>query len=266
VSKASFRVYIDEAGDEGFRFERRTPEWFIISAAITRVEHDLETLTGILRPIRELFGLGATQEIHFRKLTHEKKVPYVEKIATAKVRSVSVAIHKPRLTSQETFQARNRLYFYACRYLLERVSWFCRDSFDPAKHAGDGSIDLIFSKRKNLSYEELGEYLKKLHEQSSSHDIRIDWKQIKEEQIEAYSASQKMGLQVADAIASAAFSALNKNDYGFTEERYISTLLKGMYRHQGKVLGYGIKIWPYKDSDIIQDVRFKWLPENKHYK
>lgn len=73
MEKASFRVYIDEAGDEGFHFERRTPEWFIISAAITRTENDLQTLTGILKPIRELFGFHQDQEIHFRKLTHEKR-------------------------------------------------------------------------------------------------------------------------------------------------------------------------------------------------
>jgi len=222
VNKPSFNAYIDEAGDEGFRFERQTPEWFIISAAITRTENDLETLSGILKPVRSLYRLGDTQEIHFRKLTHEKKIPYVERIASAKVRSVTVAVHKPGIQEQETFQARNRLYFYACRFLLERVSWFCRDSFNPVKHAGDGSIQLVFSKRKNLSYEELSGYLKKLHEQSTCSDIRIDWERIKEDQIKAYSASQRMGLQIADAIASATYSALNKNDYGYTEERYIS--------------------------------------------
>lgn len=222
MNKPSFNVYIDEAGDEGFRFERRTPEWFIISAVITRTDNDLETLSGILKPVRALYRLGDTQEIHFRKLTHEKKIPYVERIASAKVRSVTVAVYKPGIQEQETFQARNRLYFYVCRFLLERVSWFCRDSFNPAKHAGDGSIQLIFSKRKNLSYEELSGYLEKLHEQSTCSDIRIDWERIKENQIKAYSASQKMGLQIADAIASATYAALNKNDYGYTEERYIS--------------------------------------------
>ena len=82
MSKASFRVYIDEAGDEGFRFERRTPEWFIISAAITRVEHDLETLTGILRPIRELFGLGAKDSQH--------EIAFLE---AAKARDIALPSH-----------------------------------------------------------------------------------------------------------------------------------------------------------------------------
>jgi len=266
VSKSSFCVYIDESGDEGFDFEKRTPEWFIISAAITRSVKDLETLTGIIKPMRELFKYGPTQEIHFRKLTHEKRVPYVEKIASAQVRSVTIAVHKPSLTSQETFRAKNRLYFYVCRFLLERVSWFCRDSFDPRKHEGDGSIDLIFSKRKNLSYEELRCYLKKLHEQSACEDIRIEWSKIKEDQIKAYSSSQRMGLQVADAIATSAFYALNKTGYGFTEDKYVSILLRGMYKHQGKLLGYGLKLWPLKDEEVLNDIKYKWIPENVHSK
>lgn len=186
---------------------------------------------------------------------------YVEKIASARIRSVTVAIHKPSLESRETFQARNRLYFYTCRFLLERVSWFCRDHYKLGAHSGDGSIDLIFSKRKNLSYVELKEYLEKLHKQSGSQDIRINWEQIKSNQIKAFSASQKMGLQVADAIASSTFSALNRNDYGYTEDRYITTLSRGMYRHAGNLIGYGMKIWPFNEAEAIKEGNFRWLIE-----
>jgi len=46
----------------------------------------------------------------------------------------------------------------------------------------------------------------------------------------------------------------------------ISILLKTMYQHQGKLLGYGMKIWPLADELVKRDKLFKWLPENNHYK
>ena len=73
----SFNMYIDEAGDEGFDFTKRTPEWFIISAAITRQENDLEVLKGIVLETRRQLGYDDKQELHFRQLRHEKKIPYL---------------------------------------------------------------------------------------------------------------------------------------------------------------------------------------------
>lgn len=53
-----------------------------------------------------------------------------------------------------------------------------------------------------------------------------------------------MGLQIADAVASSYFFALNTNDYGFTEDAYAKLILPRAYRHEGKLWGYGLKILP----------------------
>src|SRR3546814_15951877 len=72
--------------------------------------------------------MPARSTLHFRELKHEQKIPYVRAIAAAPLRTVSVLVHKPSLNEPETFQAEKfRLYFYLTRYLLERVSWLCRD-------------------------------------------------------------------------------------------------------------------------------------------
>ena len=260
----SFNVYIDEAGDEGFDFSKRTAEWFIISAVITRQENDLETLKNIVKETRLKLRYNEKQELHFRKMKHEMRIPYLNLIATSRVRAVIVAIHKPSLREQEKFRQNNRLYFYVCRLLLERVSWFCRDSFVAGKHKGDGTIKLIFSKRKNMSYENFRDYIRHLCFSKNTSDVRIVWNCVKTEQISALAASQSMGLQVADALASSAYQSLNKSDYGYVEDRYMRILYPILYRYGKNIWGYGFKIFPENETINKDNDLFKWIAETKN--
>ena len=79
-------------------------------------------------------------------------------------RTISVLIHKPSIKEPEKFQSEKfPLYRYATRYLLERVSWFCRDQ--RIEGEGDCRADLIFSNRSIMSYEDLRSYLRLLKNQ-----------------------------------------------------------------------------------------------------
>lgn len=37
----TFVVFVDESGDEGFRFDRGSPEWFVLSAVAARTIEEL---------------------------------------------------------------------------------------------------------------------------------------------------------------------------------------------------------------------------------
>jgi len=199
---ASFVIYIDESGDEGFRFKDGSSEWFVLSAVITRKTEDLEVVKLVDR-VRATLRKDPQYELHFRDLRHEQRLAYINEISQAHLRVVSILMHKPSIYEQEVFQQRYRLYFYAVRYLLERASWYCRDHpYDQDVH--DGSAEIIFSNRAGMSYDELRQYLNLLKTQSAigAKDIRIEWSVVKAEQIKAYPARARMGLQIADAVAS----------------------------------------------------------------
>ncbi len=143
----SYRVYIDESGDEGFVFHSDgsgSSRWLVLSAVVVRKRNDL-SLVRLLENVRVLLGKAPKKELHFRELKHEQRVPYVKQISTAQVKTISVLIHKPSLRDPEKFQSEKfLLYRYASRYLLERVSWLCRDKHTPGE--GNGRADIIFSK------------------------------------------------------------------------------------------------------------------------
>jgi len=266
---ASFRVYIDEAGDEGFKFRdnlavQSSSDWFVLSAFITRKASDIETVKVIDR-IRQDFGLEPKKHIHWKDLKHPQKVRYCQIIAGQKARIITVSVHKPSLMEPETFRERYRLYFYAVRYLLERVSWFVRDHHNPQKHGGDGFAEIIFSNRQGMPYDEMKEYLRRLDKQrESGADVRIDLQRLPLDKITTLTPGRCMGLQLADAAAGALFNALERDRYGNTEPRYVRELMPVLYRHDERITGYGLKIIPREATKYIADeISLEWIKSIK---
>lgn len=241
----SYQVYIDESGDEGFVFNSDgsgSSRWLVLSAVIVRKKNDL-SLVRLLENVRILLGKVPKKELHFRDLKHEQRVPYVKQIADAQAKTISVLIHKPSLRDPEKFQSEKfLLYRYASRYLLERVSWLCRDKHNLGE--GSGRADIIFSNRSIMSYENLRDYLQTLKTKSDPMRVRIDWNIIDPDRVSAVDHSRLAGLQIADAVASSFFYAVNVNRYGEVEDKYARILLPHCYRHKGTALGYGLKFWP----------------------
>lgn len=250
---SSFTVYIDESGDEGFVFqpnERGSSRWLVLSAVIYRKIHDLDAVR-LMREVREILDKPVRKALHFRELKHEQRVPYVRAIGAAQLRTVTVLIHKPSIKEPEVFQNDgHRLYRYATRLLLERVSWLCRDQYCPGE--GDGTAEITFSNRSAMSYDDLRNYLCHLRETAEAKDIRVDWNVVKPERVKAVNHDQLAGLQIADAVASGIYFAVNLNQYGETEDRYLRHLSATIYRHKKVGLGYGLKFWP-EDLDTLMD-------------
>lgn len=240
-----FRVYIDESGCEGFKFAPDnshgwSSHWFVISAVIVRTENELAQVA-VIDELREAYGKGRDFNIHFRELKHEQKALAAELVGRKAFRTISVAVHKPSIAAPETFNERYRLYFYATRYLLERVSWLCRDTRNNPQH----KAEVIFSNRAGMSYDELKRYITRLEQQhANGGDIRIAWDVIDCELIRAEQHRKLKGLQVADIVASAVFSSLHHNRFRLTETSYLQRLRAITYKHKRVVAGYGFKVWP----------------------
>jgi hypothetical protein len=246
----SFIVYIDESGDEGFKFgpDGGSSTWFVLSAVVIRAHNDHMIREG-LATVRKKLGKNQNHALHFRNLRHEQRIPYVQELAKAQIRTLSVLVHKPSLKEPETFR-NYRLYFYCVRFLLERVSWLCRD--EHRKAYGDGSARVVFSNRSSMSYSGLRDYVGRLTDTSNPLEVRIDPAIIKAESIEARSHEQYAGLQAADAVASSFYCAANTHRLGFTEPRYVECLMPTVYRRADQVVGYGIKFWPKECDELVK--------------
>jgi len=255
VANPSFVAYVDESGDEGFKFAAGSSEWFVLSAVVIRAADDLAQVR-LVDDVRDRLNQARKPEhripprkpLHFRDLRHEQRKFYAARVAQADLRTVTVMIHKPDLTSPEKFREETRLYFYAVRLLVERISWYCRDHGrrdDP----GDGSVRLVFSNRATLDYEALRGYLTHLDANRAALNYGAAQGVIRVEQVETHTHGRRMGLQVADAVASSYYFAVWENGYGFTEDAYARILLPRAYRGDKKLWGYGVKIIPRESEE-----------------
>lgn len=253
---AQFLVYVDESGDEGFLFRAGSSEWFVLSAAIIRAAIEPATVA-VVDQVRGLFKKPAGKPLHFRELKHDHRVAYAAALAGADLRITSLLIHKPSLNEPEKFSERYRLYFYAVRYLLERVSWYCRDH---RSLQGDCSAEVIFSNRASMSYAELCNYLKLLKANSGIWDVSIEWSCIDPSRVRALPVRSRKGLEIADAAAGSFFKAVEQGTYGYTEDRYARTLKPVVYSYRGRYFGYGVKVWPKEvSSGVASRPELSWV-------
>lgn len=243
MNRPSFVAYIDEAGCEGFKFlpnEQGSSRWFVLSALVVRKQNDLQ-LVQVARQARELLRKEPKSPLHFRDLRHEQRVPLTRLLAQAPIRTVSVLIHKPSIEDPEVFQQKPfQLYRYASRLMLERVSWLCRDH--RRVEDGDGRVELIFSNRSAMSYDDLRGYLGRLREDPGQ-SRNIEWDVLDLDLLRAVNHDQLAGLQLADAVASGVFYAVHRTQYGETEDRYLKLLGRTIYRRDGRLDGFGLKLW-----------------------
>jgi hypothetical protein len=246
---SSFVVYIDESGDEGFAFGKGSSEWFVLSAVVTLKPEDLEIVRLVDR-VRIRLKRPEHKPLHFRDLRHEHRIALVAEIASASLRVVSLLVHKPSLANRGDLLGHN-LYFQAVAHLLEGIASLCRVA---RPRAGDGTAEILFSNRSGMSYDDLKVFLRNKVTNNELDGTFFRW-----DRIHTQAPGRRMGLQIADAVATGFFKAVELTEYGFTEDRYARILKPVLFRRDSIYLGCGLRFWP---PQILEERRaLAWARE-----
>lgn len=259
----SFIAYIDESGDDGLKKFRQPGQggathWLVLSACVYRYTNDLDAVRW-RDSIAALMPNKKSRDIHFADIGHTQKVAACQTLAALPLRIISVLSNKTMIP-ECTYKQKNQLYWYIARYLIERISWLCRD-MRPDVPQGNGAVKIIFSKRGSMDYQDFQQYLTILKSQQNS----IHWPVIDIEAIDAQDHSRRAGLQLADCAASAFSAALEPDRYGNCEMRYAEILKPRVYARKGNYLSYGVKFLPNHEEIALngQQRKFTDLYGNK---
>lgn len=248
-----FNVYIDEAGDEGFKLNQDGKlcgsEWFIVGALVVRKTNDRE-VASCINTIKEHLSFEKHQykPLHFCRLDHQKR-KFVLNTITKKggFKCCFVAFDKREVTDESFLKTKKGyLYNYCVRYLLERISWLVYEH--------QGKAKLIFENRGNTSYPELDKYINELMS-----DPRSAIRKGVIESWDVLNKSQSKNLQIADTITSSLFQAVQKNKFGMVEESYILELKKYIYNSNKNYHSYGLKFFPKQANDYTLINELNWL-------
>lgn len=258
----TYLAFIDESGDDGLNGTFRevgdhggSSRWLVISACLMRKTHSLEAVkwrNEISARMPERQG----RDLHFAKLSHGQKLAATQVIAGKPLRAISVLAAKWPIPSG-IYTEKNQLYFYMTRYLLERVSWFCRDQRSLAPE-GDGRVAITFSRRGGMQYDAFRAYLERM-KSDQSQDVRIHWPVIDIPAVTAADHKSSASLQLADAIASSFAAGVEPDRYGNCEPRYAETLKPIVYCRKGNYLSYGVKVVPPVESCDLNKQQLKMV-------
>lgn len=246
----SFLAYIDESGDDGIGKYRGpggkggSTKWLVISACILRQSYDLDAVQW-RDEISALMPAKKRSDIHFSSMKHGQCVAAVQSLAARPIRAISILSNKTTIPDG-VYTNKNQLYFYLTRYLIERISWFCRDMRPRVPH-GDGRVKITFSRRGGMSYPQFREYLERLKATKDA-DTRIYWPVIDIKGIDARDHSTHAGLQLIDVIASAFAAGVEPDGFDNCECRYAEILKQVVYERGGNYLSYGVKFVPHPDE------------------
>jgi len=190
--------------------------------------------------------------VHFRKLPHSKKVRICRDISDFSLGCITnVVVCKKQL---EPFPGGglpyianpDPLYLWAVRLLLERVSWFIRDN-------GGGTSIVTFAHLTRFKSEKLHNYRGALENSETS----IHWASFAGHPFRINYPDKVHLLQVADCSASAFYKAVEEDQYGVTEPRYLEELRPALYRYGASpVTSYGLKVFPTRIAEPGQPLEF----------
>lgn len=194
--------------------------------------------------------------LHFMDMTHPQKVMAIQTLCGKPFRSISVIANKP-VIPDGIYTQRNQFYQYLCRYLIERISWLCRDTRRQVPE-GNGRVKIVFSRKRSMDYDDFQNYMRLL-ENMDDPDIRIHWPVIDIEGIEAHDHGMRRGLQIADIVTSGITAALEPDFYGNVELRYARLLKPHVYARGKNYISYGAKMVPGPDKLALSPQQQEFL-------
>lgn len=256
--KTGFVAFIDEAGDDDLKkfkpiHQNGSSAWFILSAAVVRVENEFKTGEWLSRSLQAMKS-HQRRNIHYKELPDFKKTMVCAEAAKLDARYFVVMSNKMSLLNHKNDKlppTRRWMYWWMTRLLVERVTAFCGQK-SRMIHGEPRAVEFIFSKRDDLNYSLLIDYLIKLCIQSENEnlyiDVRPDWSVVDFSQIYAEKHSARAGLQLADIVASAFYQAITES-HGRYDISFAKLLEPRMYRKPlasggGLFVGYGVKTMP----------------------
>lgn len=238
-----FRVDIDEAGDRGHSAGSSTH--FLVAAAVVKDEND-SVVRGQLATLRAALGRKPGHTLHFRKLTHSQKIKACQDIAGFALETIiAVTMVKPRFAAPKQgggvayIKQADPMYLWAVRLLLERISWFVDEH-------GGGPALVTFGHLRRFPAEKLHGYRAALE----ASETQVRWQVFTGHRFRLDHPNHVELLQVADSCASALYKAVEPDEYGNRENRYLRALAPRLYRRgPSNVTSYGLKVFPRGEAE-----------------
>ena len=173
---------------------------------------------------------------------------------------MAVAIHKPSLLKEGWAENPGDLYFHASKYLVERISWACRD-VHRGRPTKDPRVRIVFSEKKALRYDKFRTYLERLKSDPAQYRTNAAWDHLDPALVEPMPHDDlDARLLAADYLAASLGLAFERKDQRVFDDRFARLWAPKIYRYNGKAVGNGLKVWPEEGLRFLRkEARGDWM-------
>lgn len=227
-----------------------------MSAVVVRAENETTTVKWAKDIIRDIDQHQMTH-LHFSKLREDKKSIVCNAVANLPLRSFTVLSHKKNMKNHRNLAAEkarvNRTAWFFCwmsRLLLERVTAYCEyRSMNDYQELRKVRIE--FSERGGVNIDDIKAYYRYLSQQSELNMLYLDlyqpaWPVVDIDQFFIYPNRMRAGLQLADAVSSSFYHAVERTNEGLVRPQFAKLLHKTVCINPKTALryGFGLKVMP----------------------
>lgn len=259
VPPHGYVAYIDESGDPGIKTVRPldpegSSEWLMVSAVVIDARREAEVSTWI-GDMTAAVRSHQLRDIHFAKLSPQRKLLVCQHLANLPVRCFVVASNKQNMrgwrnSNAEKIPSDNWFYCWLTRLLLERVThWVEQRSM--LDHGETKLLKLVFSERGGLSYSQMNAYYQWLKSKGDNQFLtkgNLAYSTMDMRLMKVLNHAGHDGLKLPDIVASAFFKAADIHHTRECDPQFAFALKDRMARwpdkKSGLVAGYGVKLMP----------------------
>jgi hypothetical protein len=135
-------VFIDDSGDAGFKLDKGSSKFFVISCVIFSDELEAEKTAVAIKELKRILKFPETVEFKFNKSRKPIRLKFIETINKFQFKIRSLIVDKSLIRSPELKHNKNSFYSYIIKSVLQHSD----NKIINAKIRIDGSGDRIFRK------------------------------------------------------------------------------------------------------------------------
>lgn len=237
MSRRILRAYIDESG--GRSRSLASSDHFVMAAAVFFDEHAFSA-DALLDAVRVETKRQVGQHLHWKNFSHTHRLAAAKVLGEPQhhIGFIAVVVCKRHLAVTGNF-SEDDAYLLTFRYLLESLSWVAREQKSELHYT------LAHIQRfKKATLREYEARIKNLPPSMCS----VSWEWVNPKGGDIDQPKRLPYLQLADFAASSIGNAFEPGNDGLCHPEYVQEFSTRLWRKNGKLTTYGMKMHPWNHS------------------
>lgn len=120
MTKSKQFIFIDDAGDAGFKFKQGSSRYFVIACVVFSSKSDAEYAGANIKVLRRKLNWKPDHEFKFNKNRREHKIAFLSEMKKHDFTIRAIVVDKTKIHDRALFDNSNKFYLFIIREVLDK--------------------------------------------------------------------------------------------------------------------------------------------------